>query len=65
MSALDRLGGNVVKRDDGGAINVQDLDSKQLLLALLLEMQLLTTMVKEISGLELEPRDVNIRDASL
>ena len=62
---LDKLGSNVVKRDDGGAVNVQDLDTKQLLQGVLIELQMLNAMIKEATDSEVEPRDVNIRDTAL
>lgn len=60
--SLGKLGANLVKRDDGGAENVQDMDVIQLLLAMLTEMRMQTFLLREMSGIDVEPSDLQLRE---
>lgn len=59
---LGKLGADLVKKDDGGAANVQDMDVIQLLLAMLTEMRMQTFLLREMSGIDVEPSDLQLRE---
>jgi hypothetical protein len=56
--SLDKLGRQLVRQDDGGAEAVADQTTKILLQAMLVELKFIKLYLAEMSGLELEERDL-------
>ena len=55
---IHQLFGKKVKRDGEGAVSVQDIDVTVLLREILQELQMLNMMVREMTDLEIEARDI-------